>query len=129
LCSQFAQRHFGTLHGFALGAESGIAQAWPTVFANITAFTAWTAVTKTVTASITRATWTTVPTGTRAALTGSAITAAISTCSSFCFLLTRTVITTHRHNRLGGFGRGYRGRRRFGRGGISAFSAGFSGID
>jgi hypothetical protein len=35
LCGQFAQRHFGTLHGFTLRAEGGIAQTGASVFTEI----------------------------------------------------------------------------------------------
>jgi hypothetical protein len=103
LSRQFAQRHFSTFHGFTLSAEGGIAQTRASVFTEIPTV-GWgaprTAVTESVATAI--ATWacTTV--------TGSAVAASIATVSaarSFCFLLTRAVVTPHSHHRFGGLGR------------------------
>ena len=105
LRGQFAQGHFCTFHGLALGAESRIAQTRSAFFTEIAAFTSvasGTPVSETVTTALTRCS--------RAALSRTAVSATtIASGGRLCFLLARAVIATHSNHRLGGFGYHQRG--------------------
>jgi hypothetical protein len=118
LCRQFAQRHFGTLHRLALGAESGIAQTGATVFPEITAFATPASVAKAAFGALATANWATVAAWACRALAWATLSAAIAPRHhGFGFLLPGTVIPTHRHHGLGHFGSGHKGGR-FGYGGL-----------
>ena len=103
---QFLERHLGVFHRIALRTESGIPQAWATVFIGRAIAKA----AATVTASIiARAATTRISATTITALTGTCTTTRNCGC---VFFHARAVISTHSNHWPRRLGRRYRGSRR-----------------
>ncbi len=97
LCRQFAQRHFCTFHGFTLGAESRVTQAWGALSPVGKITTGETIPPPLTHARLASLCWT--------ARTFAGATIAATGCGSFGLFLAWAVIPAHGHHLFGWLGR------------------------